>query len=175
MSDGLAHRHGIVLGDEQRVSWLQLMRSENVGPLTFRQLINHFGTADQALQAIPELAGKAGRKRAIRIADRNDALRELERLSALGGQTIAMGEPDYPPALRAADSAPPMIGILGSAAVLARDAVAFVGSRNASVAGTKMTRSLATEVANAGYTVVSGLARGIDAAAHEATLEQGTV
>jgi DNA processing protein len=175
MTDALAPKPGIHLTDEQRISWLQLIRSENIGPLTFRDLINHFGTADEALRNVPDLAARSGRRNPIRLASREDAVRELERIELLGAFTICMGEPDYPPALRVADSAPPVLTVRGSREVLARDAVAFVGSRNSSVAGAKFTRALASGVGQAGYCVVSGLARGIDAAAHEAALQTGTV
>ncbi len=175
MSDALAPRPGIKLTDEQRLSWLQLVRSENVGPVSFRELINHFGTAAAALDAIPDLAARAGRGKAIRLASRKDADKELQQLDALGGYTVCLGEPDYPAALRASDSAPPVLSVAGNREILRRDCVAFVGSRNASVTGEKFTRALAGEVAAAGYAVVSGLARGIDSAAHMASLKSGTI
>ncbi len=175
MSDALAPKHGIRLTDEQRLSWLQLVRSENVGPVSFRELINHFGTASAALEAIPDLAKRAGRGKAIRLASRADAERELASLDALGGYTVCLGEPDYPAALRASDAAPPVLSVAGSRDVLHRDCVAFVGSRNASVTGEKFTRTLAAEVSAAGYAIVSGLARGIDSAAHIASLKGGTI
>lgn len=175
MNDALAPQPGIHLTDEQRISWLQLIRSENVGPLTFRDLINHFGTADEALRNVPDLAARSGRRNPIRLASREDALRELEQIELLNAFTVCMGEPDYPPALRVADGAPPVLTIRGSREVLHRDAIAFVGSRNSSVAGAKFTHALAKDVGQAGYSVVSGLARGIDSAAHEAALATGTV
>ncbi|MDA8869806.1 DNA-processing protein DprA [Rhizobiaceae bacterium] len=169
-----ALRPGIALSDEQRLSWLQLARSQNVGPVSFVKLINHFGSASEALAAVPELVKRAGGRR-IKLATRDDAERELAALHRGGGWTVCMGEPDYPSALRAADGPPPLLSCFGQRAILREDAVAFVGSRNASISGVKFTRQLAADVARGGYAVVSGLARGIDAAAHEATVKKGTV
>lgn len=155
------------LSDEQRVDWLRLIRSENVGPRTFRALINRYGGAANALEALPDLARKGGRK-AIRIASRVQILREMEAAESLGARFIAMGEPDYPKPLHATDTAPPLICVRGDAAILHRPAVGIVGSRNASAAGLTFTSRLAGELREAGFSVVSGLARGIDTAAHKA-------
>ena len=175
MSDALAPRPGIVLSDDQRIAWLRLIRSENVGPATFRDLINHFGTASNAFDALPDLASKGRAGKRIRVASQQEAEAELARLAKIGGRTICLGEPDYPTALRAADASPPVLSLIGSSKILTRDAIAFVGSRNASLSGIKFTRQLASDVAKAGYATVSGFARGIDSAAHEASLESGTV
>ena len=158
---------------EQRSAWLRLIRSENIGPVTFRELINHFGGADAAIAAIPKLAERGGRR--IRIASKVDAERELAVVEAIGAQLIALGEPGYPPALRDIDSAPPLIAVRGSVACVVRATVAIVGSRNASIAGRKMAMQIARDIGESGYTVASGLARGIDAAAHESALASGTV
>jgi len=166
-------KRGVGLSDAQRVAWLQLIRSENVGPVTFRELINHFGSAEAALDALPALAEKSGRR--IRVADRAHAEQELDALREMGGNMIALGEPDYPPWLRQIDDAPPLISFRGAAGALTEPMVAIVGSRNASVAGRKIATMLAAGLGAAGYTIVSGLARGIDAAAHEASLSSGTI
>ena len=167
-------RPGIVLSDQQRLAWLRLIRSENVGPVTFRELINHFGSGTAALEAAPDLAQRGGR--AIRICSIAEAERELASLERHGGRLVALGEPDYPAALRHVADAPPLLAIAGDAAVLSRPIVAIVGARNASVAGRKFAAIIARGVGSgAGYVIASGLARGIDGAAHEAALSTGTV
>ncbi len=158
---------------EQRLAWLRLIRSENIGPVTFRELINHFGGAAAAIAAAPKLAERGGRR--IRIVDQAEAERELATIEAAGARLIALGEADYPPALRDIESAPPLIAVRGSTDCLARPTVAIVGSRNASIAGRKIAMQIARGVGEAGFTIASGLARGIDAAAHEAALTSGTV
>jgi DNA processing protein len=152
------------LSDEQRLAWLRLIRSENIGPRTFTSLVNRYGGASAALDALPGLyrTGRSG----LKIMSREEAERELEATTRLGGRLIATGEPEYPKALQAIDSAPPLIAVRGDAAVLARPMVAVVGSRNASAAGLTFTERLARALGEAGYVVVSGLARGIDTRAH---------
>ncbi len=113
--------------------------------------------------------------RAARIYSKSAAEAELDAARRFGAEPLFTIEPGYPPALAATDAPPPMIYVKGSRQLLARPAVAIVGSRQASAAGTKLARLFAAELGRAGYTVVSGLARGIDAAAHEASLEAGTV
>ena len=162
------------LTDEQRLDWLRLIRSERVGPRTFRALINQFGGAQAALEALPGLARRAGRL-TLKVASRAEAERELGALHRLGGRFVAQGEPDYPRALLAIDTAPPLIAVRGSVEILSRPAVAVVGSRNASAAGGAFAERLASELGRAGYAVVSGLARGIDTRAHRAALPTGTV
>ena len=161
------------LSDEQRLAWLRLIRSEHIGPVTFRELINHFGSAAAALDAVPDLAERGGRR--IRLLGEAEARREMDALAALGGRMLALGEPDYPAALRAVDGAPPLAAMRGTVAALAKPVVAVVGSRNASIAGRKFAMQIAQAVGEAGYAVASGLARGIDAAAHEASLATGTI
>ncbi|MES2906265.1 MAG: DNA-processing protein DprA [Pseudomonadota bacterium] len=162
------------LSDRQRLAWLRLIRSENVGPVTFRTLINRFGGAEEALDAMPQLS-KRGGARDIRVSSHEDAEQELDAIMQAGAQLVAMGEPGYPRLLRYIDTAPPLLTILGQPLLQDSKCVAIVGSRNASAAGRRMTREIATALGNAGYVVVSGLARGIDAAAHEASLNTGTV
>ncbi|HEV7259056.1 MAG TPA: DNA-processing protein DprA [Bosea sp. (in: a-proteobacteria)] len=163
----------MVLSDRQRLDWLRLIRSESIGPRTFRSLMNRYGGAAAALEALPGLARQAGRN--IRIATMAEAEREAEALHRLGGRLIALGEAQYPRALQAIDTAPPLLAVLGRSDVLLRPCVALVGSRNASAAGMKFTARLARDLGEAGFVVVSGLARGIDTAAHEASLQAGTV
>ena len=174
MSEG-AGRQGIALSDRQRIAWLRLIRSDNVGPVTFRDLINHFGTAEAALEMLPELSRRGGAVRAIRIASRADAERELDIAERHGAAFVGIGEPDYPPLLRKIDGAPPLLAIKGNTRIATAPAVGIVGSRNASVAGAKFAGMLARDLGAAGYAIVSGLARGIDTAAHRASLPTGTV
>lgn len=163
------------LSDEQRLQWLMLIRSDNVGPATFRDLINHFGTAAAALEALPELARRGGTAARIRVASRADAEAELDAATRLGARFVGMGEPDYPPLLRGLDHPPPLLCVRGDGAALSSPAVGIVGSRNASIAGQKLAARFARELGERGYAIVSGLARGIDAAAHRAALERGTI
>jgi DNA processing protein len=162
-----------VLTDEQRLDWLRLIRSENVGPRTFRALVNQFGGAAAALEALPDLARRGGRL-VLKIATRAEAEAELAAAARIGARFVALGEPDYPKALQAIDTAPPLVAVRGDVSVLARPTVAIVGSRNASAAGLTFTERLSRGLGEAGYTVVSGLARGIDTRAHRATLRTGT-
>lgn len=166
---------GIRLTDKQRIAWLRLIRSDNVGPVTFRDLINHFGTAEAALAMLPELSARGGSSRAIRVASEADALAELEAVRRYGGRFIGIGEPDYPAALRQIDGAPPLLAVKGDGEVTSRPGLGIVGSRNASVAGAKFAAMIAGAAGRAGFTIVSGLARGIDTAAHRASLDTGTI
>jgi DNA processing protein len=166
---------GVRLTDEQRLDWLRLIRSDNVGPRTFRTLINHYGSARAALAALPELARRGGAKGPARIYPRDQAGRELESAQALGVAFIALGEADYPHRLQMIDDAPPLLAVRGELAVLARPTVALVGARNASAAGVKFAERLARDLGEAGFAIASGLARGIDAGAHRASLETGTI
>lgn len=172
---GASAAKGIRLTDKQRIAWLRLIRSDNVGPVTFRDLINHFGTAEAALAMLPELSARGGSSRAIRVASESEAIAELEAARRAGARFVGIGEPDYPAALRQIDGAPPLLAVKGDAAAVHAPAVGIVGSRNASVAGAKFAAMIASAAGRAGLTVVSGLARGIDTAAHRASLETGTI
>lgn len=163
------------LPPDHRLDWLRLIRSENVGPRTFRTLFDHYGSARAALAALPDLARRGGAAGAPRLCTREEAERELAAAERMGVTLVAQGEADYPPQLQTIDDAPPLLAVRGNAAVLQRPAVGMVGSRNASAAGIKMAERLARDLGAAGFLVVSGLARGIDAAAHRASLASGTV
>jgi DNA processing protein len=158
----------------QRLACLRLIRSDNVGPVTFRELINHFGGAEPALAALPELSRRGGRQ-AIRICPTAEAEAELEAADRIGARPLFTIEPGYPPALAAVDAPPPLLYVKGDAAHLTRPIVAIVGARNASAAGQKLARMFAARIGEAGFVIASGLARGIDRAAHEAALERGTI
>ena len=163
------------LSEEQRLDWLRLIRTDNIGPRTFRDLINHYGGAHAALDALPALARRGGASVPARICSRADAEAELNAARARGIDFVALGEPDYPPRLQMIDDAPPLLAVRGKRAVLTRPLVAVVGSRNASAAGVKFAERLARQLGEAGFGIVSGLARGIDAAAHRASLATGTI
>jgi DNA processing protein len=163
------------LSPDQRLDWLRLIRSENVGPRTFRMLLNRYGSAGAALEALPDLARRGGAARPVRICPRGDAEREVSAAARMGVAFLALGEDDYPAQLATIDDAPPLLAVRGQAAVLKEPMIAMVGSRNASAAGVKLAEQLARDLGAAGFVVVSGLARGIDAAAHRASVSTGTV
>ena len=160
----------IKLTDEQRADWLALIRSDNVGPRTFRSLINHFGSARAALERLPDMAKRGGAS-TPRICSRENALREIELSAKLGVKLLAPNEIGYPPRLALIDDAPPLLGVRGQVETSMRPIIGIVGSRNASGAGLKFAGTLARDLADAGFVIASGLARGIDHAAHRVTVE----
>ena len=164
-----------VLSESERLDWLCLSRSENVGPATFRDLLGIYGSAGAALAALPQLARRGGRRSRIKLFPRAAGEDELAALAQRGGRLIALSEPEYPLPLAATVDAPPLIAVLGHAHILDRQAVAIVGARNASALGGRFARELAVALGAEGFTIVSGLARGIDAQAHSGALETGTV
>lgn len=161
------------LDDKQRLACLRLIRSENVGPVTFRELINRFGGASEALDALPELSRRGGR--AIRICDAATAERELEQAAKAGAAPIFTIEPGYPRNLAVLDMPPPLIYVKGQVALLQEPTVAIVGPREASAAGRKLARIFSAALGEAGLVIASGLARGIDGVAHETALATGTI
>lgn len=163
------------LSDRQRLHWLRLIRTDNVGPATFRGLINRFGSAEAALAMLPEMALRGGAKRVTRIPTKQEAEAELETAERHGASFVAIGEDAYPAMLRRMEFPPPLIAVKGQAAVLQMPSVSIVGSRNASAVGAGMARRLAHELGQEGYAIASGLARGIDAAAHGGSLDTGTI
>ena len=158
----------------ERRDWLRLARTENVGPVTFAQLIARYGDASEALVALPRLALRGGRNMPPRSPSAQEAEAEIEAGERLGARLICACEPAFPPALAALDPPPPLLWTRGDAALLSRPAVAVVGARIASASGQRFARQLASELGAPGFTVVSGMARGIDAAAHEGALPTGT-
>jgi DNA processing protein len=159
--------------DDQRLACLRLIRSDRIGPVTFRELLDHFGSAAAAIEAAPELARRGGR--AIRICPVDVAEREMAEADRLGARLVTFDEADYPALLAHIDGAPPVITVRGNAEIFSRPTVAIVGSRNASITGVKIARGIARDLGEHGYAVASGLARGIDTAAHEASLTRGTI
>jgi DNA processing protein len=166
---------GISLTEAQRCDWLRLIRSSNVGPRTFRALINHYGGASAALTALPDLARRGGASAPVRVCSEAEAERELAIARSMGAVLLGMGEPGYPQRLRMIDDAPPLLAVRGNRQVLAQPLIAIVGARNASAAGVKFAERVARDLGEAGFGVVSGLARGIDAAAHHASAATGTI
>ncbi|MEE2692809.1 MAG: DNA-processing protein DprA [Pseudomonadota bacterium] len=163
------------LSADARLDWLQLIRTETIGPVSFYRLVERFGSAGEALARLPSLARAAGRKAAMKIADREACARELEHAAEIGARFIAASEEEYPAMLAPIPDRPPLLCIKGDTALFEKRAVAIIGARNASGAGRKMARLLAEGLGAAGFAVVSGLARGIDGAAHDASLSTGTV
>jgi DNA processing protein len=163
------------LDDAQRLACLRLIRSENIGPVTFRELINRYGGAQRALDALPALAARSRHGRPLRICPADAAAAELEAAAKIGARPLFTIEPDFPPLLAHLAMPPPLIYAKGRLDLLTRPAVAIVGSRDASAAGRTLTRILAHDLGCAGLVIVSGLARGIDKEAHEASIETGTI
>ncbi len=159
----------------ERIDRVRLIRAENVGPVTFARLMERFGTATAALTALPDLARRGGRTAPLRVPSRAEVEKEGAALERRGGRWLFKGEADYPRALAALDDAPPVLALLGFPALLARPCVGIVGARNASIAGRKMAEKLARDLSEAGFTIVSGMARGIDTAAHQGSVAGGTV
>jgi DNA processing protein len=155
----------------ERRDWIRLIRTQNVGPVSFRDLINRYGDASTALNELPALI----RKKNIQPPRPEQVEAEMEYAETMGVRLICAIEPDYPPYLRALDPPPPVISVLGNLGVLQKPCVAIIGSRNASAIGQRFANSLAAELGQAGYAIVSGLARGIDAAAHKGALQTGTI
>ena len=166
---------GVTLTDGQRLDWLRLIRSENVGPRTFRALVNRYGGARAALEALPDLARRGGAQAPGRIFTVEEAEREIETAKRQHAVFIALGEPGYPARLRMIDDAPPLLAVRGNIDALKMPIVGIVGSRNASAAGSKFAAQMARELGQEGFVISSGLARGIDAVAHRATIESGTI
>jgi DNA processing protein len=152
---------------------LRLARTDGVGPVTYRRLLQRFATATEALDALPGLARSGGRAAPPAIPSRGTVRREMDGVAKLGGRMLVLGGPDYPPLLALLDSAPPAMAVLGDVAALSARAVAMVGARNASANGQRVAEILAADLALAGLVVVSGMARGIDAAAHLGALGTG--
>ncbi|GEO80180.1 DNA processing protein DprA [Pararhodospirillum oryzae] len=159
----------------EKLDRLRLIRSENVGPVTWRRLMERYGSATRALDALPGLARNGGRARPIKVCPTAAARRELETLERLGARPLFLGDPDYPPLLAALEDAPPVLVVRGHEGLLTRPTVALVGARNASANGCRLAERLAADLGAAGLVVVSGLARGLDTAAHQGALASGTV
>lgn len=163
------------LPDAERIAAIRLIRSENVGPVTFRDLLQHYGSPSAALAALPELSRRGGYRNPIRICPPTEAEAEMQRAQRLGAHILVVGEGAYPKPLAALDAPPPVLYAKGEVALLQRPTIAIVGSRQCSAAGTRLAAQFAAQIGRAGFVIASGLARGIDAAAHQASLDTGTV
>ena len=152
---------------------LRLARTSGIGPITYRRLLARYGTAAAAIDALPGLAKAGGRATPFRAAEAADVERESARLAKLGGRMLVLGEPGYPEMLALLEDAPPLLSVLGDPACFAIRAVGLVGARNASANGQRMAELLAADLAARGIIVVSGLARGIDTAAHTGAMHTG--
>ncbi len=159
----------------ERIARLRLIRSEKIGPITFYKLLSRFGSAVKALEALPTLAQNGGKKTAPRVMTVQEAENELNRLSDFGGRMVVFGDTDYPEWLSTVEDAPPVLSILGNVDLLSKSIVGIVGARNASANAKRFTHKIASELGKKGQVIASGLARGIDTAAHVASLETGTI
>jgi len=163
------------LRDAERLDRLRLIRSQNVGPVTFRQLIERFGSGTAALDALPTLALRGGRQKRLKICSADTARQEMGQMRSLGGRHMVLGDPDFPEALAVTSDAPPALCLLGDDALLSRPVIAIVGARNASTNGRRFAEQLARDLGGADLVIGSGLARGVDAAAHSGSLATGTI
>ncbi len=163
------------LDAKERLARLRLARTQRVGPVAYRQLLARFGSGEAALAALPALAQRGGARAPLKPYAEAAARAELAAVAGLDGRSFILGDADYPRLMAAAEDAPPVFHLLGHAHLLARPAVAIVGARNASSNGRRIAADLARELAAADLVVVSGMARGIDTAAHQGALEGGTI
>ena len=161
------------MSQSERLARIRLARTPGVGPLTYRRLLDRYATAAQAIDALPGLAQAGGRTAPFAVTPTRDVERELARLHKLGGRMLVLGEPDYPEMVAMLEDAPPVLSVLGDPGLLTRRAIGLVGARNASANGQRMAEALAAELASHGVLVVSGLARGIDTAAHTGAMHTG--
>jgi len=158
------------LEPQERLDWLRLARTETIGPITFYALLRRFGSAHAALEAVPQLG-----RRDVTVASRADAERELAALNRIGARVMCWGEPLYPKALEAVEGSPPILTLLGQPELLAAPIVAVVGARNASANGRRLAQDISAGLGEEGIVVASGMARGIDAAAHAGALATGSI
>ena len=163
------------LDPSERLDWLQLIRTPTIGPITFHRLLARHTTAAAALKALPDLSRKAGRNRPLTPPNRSEVEEDAEAAERHGARIIAACEPDYPGSLRSLPDHPPVIYLSGHESLFEKPAVAIIGARNASGVGRKIARTLARDLGDAGVVITSGLARGIDGAAHESALATGTI
>ena len=161
--------------DLERLAWLRLSRTDQVGPALFKALLDHYGTAQQALEMLPDLSKRGGSRKPLKIFPQQNAELELQAAAAFGASYLLLGEPGYPEHLATIDPPPPIIAFKGNRNISRKDTVAIVGARNCSLSGNKFAARIAEQLGDAGFVIASGLARGIDAAAHKASLRTGTV
>lgn len=158
----------------EKLARFRLSRTNQIGAITFYKLLERFGSGVKALEMLPQMANK-GRLKNVKIFSEKEALAEIEKVRELGARIIANGEDEYPKMLAQLEDAPPFITVLGNVDILQKPSLGVVGARNASVLGRKICTEFSTKVSEAGFVVTSGLARGIDTAAHKASLKNGTI
>lgn len=170
-----AAKDKITLDEKEKLAWLRLIRTDNVGPITFYNLVDNFGSAQNAIAALPTLSRRGGRLKDISVYPESAALMEMESLEKIGGRMLFAAGADYPIPLTAIEDAPPVLSTLGNVKLFKLPAMGIVGARNASLNGKKFAEKLAKELGAAGQIVISGLARGIDTSVHSGALETGTI
>ncbi len=163
------------MNNSEKIAWLRLIRTPNIGPITFYKLLERFGTAENAIKMLPQVANRGGRLKNLKICSLKDAEGELKAAGSIGARMLARDEEGYPPLLAQLEDAPPIITVLGNIDVLSKPALGVVGSRNSSTVGNSIAKELSTKVSAAGFVIASGLARGIDTASHIASLDTGTI
>lgn len=168
-------QNNIVLDDAEKIAWLRLIRTDNVGPITFYNLLQTFGTAVKAIENLPTLAKRGGRLKNLSIADAGAIIQEMEALEKRGGEFVFAADKFYPLSLAATEDAPPVLSVLGNKKILNLSTVGIVGARNASLNGRKFAEKIAGDLGKAGQMIASGLARGIDTSAHAGSLATGTI
>lgn len=164
-----------MLPQAERIARLQLARTDGIGPVTFRRLLDRFGTALRAIECLPEMSKRGGRAKPLQAASKSTTEGEIEKLDMLGGSFIVQGDDDYPEYLAQIDDAPMALSARGDVKLLQKAGIGIVGSRNASLQGRRFAETIAADLGRAGLPVTSGLARGIDTAAHAASLATGTI
>lgn len=164
-----------MLQPAERIARLRLARSDGIGPITFRRLIERYGSGLRAAEQVPELAKRGGRAKPLKLLALSEAEDEAARIEKIGATLLVWGDDNYPASLAAIEDAPMTLAVLGKIEIFEKPAVAIVGSRNASLQGRKFAENIAAGLGRAGVCVVSGLARGIDTAAHAASLATGTI
>lgn len=158
------------LSFSEKRDWLRLSRTPRVGPVAFRDLLNRYKSAEAAIDALPSIM----RRKESVVPERQEIEAEMEQAESRGVKILAACEADYPFYLKTIDPPPPLISVIGRTDILHKPCAAIVGSRNASAIGQRFARQIANELGHEGYTIISGLARGIDANAHSGALETGT-
>lgn len=166
---------GRPLSDAEKRDWLRLIRSTHLGPVTFHNILRYYGSAASAIERLPDMARRGGGKRPVRLADEKTVAQELKALKACGAVLLAWGEPGYPIGLMQLEDAPPLLAVKGDPLRLSQPGIAIVGARNASAIGQRFTRDMAAQLCREGFAILSGLARGIDKAAHEGALAENGI
>ena len=172
---GMHYMNSVSLSVSEKIARLRLIRTDSIGPITFRHLISRFGTASDALEGLHDIASKGGRKKPLKIPPKSAAEKELQQVQAFGGTALFLGDSEYPSLLSFIDDAPPVLFTKGHTALFDKETIGIVGARNASAAGIKLTRSLSAGLSDHDIVTASGMARGIDTAAHVSSFKAGTL